>query len=52
MPQMMPLGWMTLFTMFSATLITFAAMNYYTMVPKSKSTTKEMITKKTMNWKW
>nr|YP_009744656.1 ATP synthase F0 subunit 8 [Neotermes koshunensis]QIG86650.1 ATP synthase F0 subunit 8 [Neotermes koshunensis] len=53
MPQMMPMSWFTLFTMFSATLILFALTNYYTKVPASSLlTTKKMIMTKTLNWKW
>nr|UQJ75108.1 ATP synthase F0 subunit 8 [Neotermes sp.] len=53
MPQMMPMSWFVLFTMFSATLLLFALMNYYTKVPTTNlSTSKEMITTKSLNWKW
>nr|URX54308.1 ATP synthase F0 subunit 8 [Neotermes sp. 7 AB-2022a] len=52
MPQMMPMSWLTLFIMFSATLILFALTNYYTKVPTSNLLLKKMITTKTLNWKW
>nr|URH16447.1 ATP synthase F0 subunit 8 [Kalotermitidae sp. A SH-2022a] len=52
MPQMMPMSWLTLFIMFSATLLLFASTNYYTSIPKSKHTKKTPITKKMMSWKW
>nr|URX53619.1 ATP synthase F0 subunit 8 [Postelectrotermes sp. 1 AB-2022a]URX53671.1 ATP synthase F0 subunit 8 [Postelectrotermes sp. 1 AB-2022a]URX53736.1 ATP synthase F0 subunit 8 [Postelectrotermes sp. 1 AB-2022a] len=52
MPQMMPLSWLMLFIMFSTTLILFAAVNYYTNIPKTKITQKKSTTMKTMNWKW
>nr|URX53166.1 ATP synthase F0 subunit 8 [Incisitermes rhyzophorae] len=53
MPQMMPLSWFTLFIMFSATLMLFATMNYYTTVFKTEKTPKKskILTSK-MNWKW
>nr|URX53231.1 ATP synthase F0 subunit 8 [Neotermes nr. kartaboensis] len=52
MPQMMPMSWLTLFMMFSTTLILFASMNFYTMTPKISTTLKKMMTTKKMNWKW
>nr|URX53450.1 ATP synthase F0 subunit 8 [Incisitermes minor] len=53
MPQMMPMSWSILFTMFSMTLIALAAMNYYTSVQKaSNATTSTTLIKKNMNWKW
>nr|UQJ75082.1 ATP synthase F0 subunit 8 [Incisitermes schwarzi] len=52
MPQMMPLSWLTLFLMFSATLILFAMMNYYMTIPKTEAATKKTILMKSMNWKW
>nr|URX54477.1 ATP synthase F0 subunit 8 [Neotermes sp. 8 AB-2022a] len=52
MPQMMPMGWSMMFIMFSATLILFALMNYYTKMPTTSLTTKKEILIKTMNWKW
>nr|YP_009544241.1 ATP synthase F0 subunit 8 [Roisinitermes ebogoensis]AYO45649.1 ATP synthase F0 subunit 8 [Roisinitermes ebogoensis]URX52854.1 ATP synthase F0 subunit 8 [Roisinitermes ebogoensis] len=52
MPQMMPMGWVILFIMFSTTLIIFASMNYYTWIPKSKYTLKKTVTKNSINWKW
>nr|URX53023.1 ATP synthase F0 subunit 8 [Glyptotermes sp. 9 AB-2022a]URX53036.1 ATP synthase F0 subunit 8 [Glyptotermes sp. 9 AB-2022a] len=52
MPQMMPLSWLTLFTMFSMTLVLFATMNYYSHIPKTKITKKNEIKTKNMNWKW
>nr|WHM51917.1 ATP synthase F0 subunit 8 [Incisitermes schwarzi] len=52
MPQMMPLSWLTLFLMFSATLMLFATMNYYMVIPKTEPATKKTILMKSMNWKW
>nr|URX53205.1 ATP synthase F0 subunit 8 [Cryptotermes rotundiceps] len=52
MPQMMPMSWLSLFIMFSTTLVLFATLNYYTNIPKTKTTEKKMILTKPMNWKW
>nr|QWL25011.1 ATP synthase F0 subunit 8 [Cryptotermes brevis] len=52
MPQMMPLSWLSLFIMFSITMITFAVMNYYMSNTKTKTTIKNKMQIKTMNWKW
>nr|URX54490.1 ATP synthase F0 subunit 8 [Glyptotermes sp. 18 AB-2022a] len=52
MPQMMPLSWLTLFIMFSMTLILFTSMNYYSHNPKSKTAKKSEKKMTTMNWKW
>nr|URX53322.1 ATP synthase F0 subunit 8 [Calcaritermes nearcticus] len=51
MPQMMPLSWMALFAVFSIALVTFAAMNFYSYVPKTP-TTHQKISVKSVNWKW
>nr|UQJ75251.1 ATP synthase F0 subunit 8 [Paraneotermes simplicicornis] len=52
MPQMMPLSWLTLFIMFSMTLMMFTVMNYYNHIPKTESASKKMIKTKSMDWKW
>nr|URX53892.1 ATP synthase F0 subunit 8 [Cryptotermes kirbyi]URX53905.1 ATP synthase F0 subunit 8 [Cryptotermes kirbyi] len=52
MPQMMPLSWLMLFSMFSITLIVFSAMNYYTTTPTMSVSGKKSIPAKTLNWKW
>nr|URX54425.1 ATP synthase F0 subunit 8 [Glyptotermes sp. 16 AB-2022a] len=52
MPQMMPLSWLTLFIMFSTTLILFNMMNYYSHIPKTTTTSKNEIKTKMLNWKW
>nr|URX52802.1 ATP synthase F0 subunit 8 [Cryptotermes cavifrons]URX53309.1 ATP synthase F0 subunit 8 [Cryptotermes cavifrons] len=52
MPQMMPMSWLSLFIVFSATLILFATLNYYTTTPKTKTTEKKSILTKAMSWKW
>nr|ARH54718.1 ATP synthase F0 subunit 8 [Trachys troglodytiformis] len=52
MPQMAPLNWLMLFLIFSAILITFLVMNYYssTINPPVDSFNKKML--KQPNWKW
>nr|UGB90508.1 ATP synthase F0 subunit 8 [Leptomantella tonkinae] len=52
MPQMMPLNWLMLSTLFSILLIIFAVMNYY--CPFYKPSTKNFYKKSSysMNWKW
>nr|URX53153.1 ATP synthase F0 subunit 8 [Cryptotermes queenslandis] len=52
MPQMMPLSWLSLFTMFSAALILFATLNYYTMTLKIKTSEGKKDLNKPLNWKW
>nr|URX53996.1 ATP synthase F0 subunit 8 [Epicalotermes sp. 2 AB-2022a] len=52
MPQMMPMGWITLFIMFSSTLIIFAMTNYFSSMMIPKYIKKGMIMSKTTNWKW
>nr|URX52997.1 ATP synthase F0 subunit 8 [Glyptotermes sp. 8 AB-2022a]URX53010.1 ATP synthase F0 subunit 8 [Glyptotermes sp. 8 AB-2022a] len=52
MPQMMPLSWITLFIMFSTALIIFSTMNYYSYIPKTKTTKMNKIITKKLNWKW
>nr|URX54438.1 ATP synthase F0 subunit 8 [Cryptotermes penaoru] len=52
MPQMMPLSWLSLFIMFSATLVLFSTLNYYTMTFKAKTDEKKSTLNKILNWKW
>nr|AIY61922.1 ATP synthase F0 subunit 8 [Cryptotermes secundus] len=53
MPQMMPMSWLSLFIMFSATLILFTTSNYYAMSPKTKTKKeKKSSSKKMLTWKW
>nr|UER99270.1 ATP synthase F0 subunit 8 [Ephemera serica] len=53
MPQMAPLSWLTLFIMFSITLIVFNMLNYYSFEtsPPSSSQTSSTSTK-AFNWQW
>nr|YP_009349951.1 ATP synthase F0 subunit 8 [Lipotactes tripyrga]AQM40125.1 ATP synthase F0 subunit 8 [Lipotactes tripyrga] len=53
MPQMSPMNWLTLFLMFTGTLIMFSFMNYFTMYSYplyNKSTKDQCIFM--FNWKW
>nr|UJG45205.1 ATP synthase F0 subunit 8 [Ephemera vulgata] len=53
MPQMAPLSWLTLFVIFSMTLILFNIINYYsfdTSPPSSLQTSKSST--KAFNWQW
>nr|YP_007627008.1 ATP synthase F0 subunit 8 [Tristira magellanica]AGC22273.1 ATP synthase F0 subunit 8 [Tristira magellanica] len=53
MPQMSPLMWLSLFTLFSMTLIWFNQMNFFSFkIMPIESFKKEMITKMNFNWKW
>nr|ATN41232.1 ATP synthase F0 subunit 8 [Endopterygota sp. 24 LC-2017] len=53
MPQMAPIGWLTLFVIFSITFILFSMMNYYSILPFSpKSQDKKFIKSNSLNWKW
>nr|UQJ75069.1 ATP synthase F0 subunit 8 [Procryptotermes hesperus] len=52
MPQMMPMSWLSLFIMFSSTLILFATLSYFTLVTKTKTSWGKKIPTKTLNWKW
>nr|YP_010693233.1 ATP synthase F0 subunit 8 [Bactrocera moluccensis]WCB99038.1 ATP synthase F0 subunit 8 [Bactrocera moluccensis] len=53
MPQMAPIGWLSLFTIFSITFILFSMMNYYSMTPKIlKSKISNNHSTTSLNWKW
>nr|UZC53692.1 ATP synthase F0 subunit 8 [Ultragryllacris pulchra rubricapitis] len=52
MPQMAPLNWLSLFIMFSLTLILFAMINYFYFKPKLPLPSKNLISNLTLNWKW
>nr|QUL58814.1 ATP synthase F0 subunit 8 [Phallosphaera gravelyi] len=54
MPQMAPIGWLSLFIIFSITFVIFNMMNYYSFIP-SMPKSKFLIKKQHMNslnWKW
>nr|QNE85417.1 ATP synthase F0 subunit 8 [Sciomyza simplex] len=53
MPQMAPIGWLSLFIIFSITFMLFSMMNYYSSLPTSpKSMKKSSLSFNSMNWKW
>nr|YP_007627034.1 ATP synthase F0 subunit 8 [Lithidiopsis carinatus]AGC22325.1 ATP synthase F0 subunit 8 [Lithidiopsis carinatus] len=53
MPQMSPLMWFTLFIVFSATLILFNQMNFFSFKPNTiKTPESQDIKSKNLNWKW
>nr|YP_009349821.1 ATP synthase F0 subunit 8 [Metrioptera bonneti]AQM39957.1 ATP synthase F0 subunit 8 [Metrioptera bonneti]QHX99578.1 ATP synthase F0 subunit 8 [Metrioptera bonneti] len=53
MPQMMPMNWLFLFLMFSASLILFAIMNYYIFNYKIPTPTDmPSLQPKSLIWKW
>nr|QWQ55602.1 ATP synthase F0 subunit 8 [Gampsocleis sinensis] len=53
MPQMMPMNWLFLFMMFSASLILFAIMNYFIFNYHTPAPTdKPSLSPKSLTWKW
>nr|ACC86240.1 ATP synthase F0 subunit 8 [Stomoxys calcitrans] len=54
MPQMAPIGWLSLFIIFSITFMIFNMMNYYSYIPSMPKS--NLIDKKhsvnSLNWKW
>nr|ASM82595.1 ATP synthase F0 subunit 8 [Agnetina aequalis] len=53
MPQMAPISWLLLFIVFSATLLIFNFMNYFSFLPNSPSPLQEKkLSQNSMNWKW
>nr|YP_010693220.1 ATP synthase F0 subunit 8 [Bactrocera fulvicauda]WCB99012.1 ATP synthase F0 subunit 8 [Bactrocera fulvicauda] len=53
MPQMAPIGWLSLFIIFSITFILFSMMNYYSVIPKTpKTETSKSYSTTSLNWKW
>nr|NP_075451.1 ATP synthase F0 subunit 8 [Cochliomyia hominivorax]Q9MFP7.1 RecName: Full=ATP synthase protein 8; AltName: Full=A6L; AltName: Full=F-ATPase subunit 8 [Cochliomyia hominivorax]AAF78611.1 ATPase subunit 8 [Cochliomyia hominivorax]AIZ03382.1 ATP synthase F0 subunit 8 [Cochliomyia hominivorax] len=54
MPQMAPIGWLSLFIIFSIAFVIFNMMNYYSYtpsMPKSELINKTQSTN-SLNWKW
>nr|WKU83763.1 ATP synthase F0 subunit 8 [Argyra sp.] len=53
MPQMAPISWLTLYILFTITLIMFCILNYYSFSPSinKKSLNKSNISLP-LNWKW
>nr|YP_009350653.1 ATP synthase F0 subunit 8 [Odontotermes minutus]AQP27566.1 ATP synthase F0 subunit 8 [Odontotermes minutus] len=52
MPQMMPMEWMILYTVFLASFMMFNIMNYFNQPPTVKTTDKATIITNKVNWKW
>nr|QNV11703.1 ATP synthase F0 subunit 8 [Rhamphomyia barbata] len=53
MPQMAPMGWLSLFIIFTMTFMLFSMMNYYSILPptpKTMSLNKSSF--KSLIWKW
>nr|QNJ33944.1 ATP synthase F0 subunit 8 [Medetera sp. Qilemoge-2020] len=53
MPQMSPLNWLSLYMIFTAALILFCMINYFSyapMTPETKTDTQKSM--KSLNWKW
>nr|AVN67400.1 ATP synthase F0 subunit 8 [Elliptorhina javanica] len=51
MPQMMPLWWFTLFSLFILMLLVFSFINYYSFIPQASFSPKTLSVKP-LNWKW
>uniref|UniRef100_A0AAU8L174 ATP synthase complex subunit 8 n=1 Tax=Cyphochilus crataceus TaxID=1453293 RepID=A0AAU8L174_9SCAR len=51
MPQMSPLSWLSLFMVFSSTLVLFNSMNYFSITYPIKTTLVKQ-SKMLINWKW
>nr|QXT45815.1 ATP synthase F0 subunit 8 [Stenacron interpunctatum] len=52
MPQMAPLSWLTLFIVFSSTLILFCIMNYFLYLPSAPDSSASQFKTQPYNWKW
>nr|AMP43784.1 ATP synthase F0 subunit 8 [Rhamphomyia insignis] len=53
MPQMAPIGWLSLFIIFTLTFMLFSVMNYYSMLPPTPKTSMlNQTSSNTLNWKW
>nr|YP_009711015.1 ATP synthase F0 subunit 8 [Acosmetura nigrogeniculata]QGI24228.1 ATP synthase F0 subunit 8 [Acosmetura nigrogeniculata] len=54
MPQMAPMSWLFLFTMFSSALILFSIINYFFTIyqPFSSSYKENSLPQISLNWKW
>uniref|UniRef100_A0AAU7YQW1 ATP synthase complex subunit 8 n=1 Tax=Rhoenanthus obscurus TaxID=2850857 RepID=A0AAU7YQW1_9INSE len=53
MPQMAPLSWLTLFIIFSFTLILFNMLNYFNYSPRSPASfSRRSSQTKPFNWPW
>nr|QZZ23831.1 ATP synthase F0 subunit 8 [Afronurus sp. 'drepanophyllus'] len=52
MPQMAPLSWLTLFIVFSLTLILFGIVNYFLISPNAPDSTSSQFKTQPFDWKW
>nr|YP_009628227.1 ATP synthase F0 subunit 8 [Isonychia kiangsinensis]QBO27427.1 ATP synthase F0 subunit 8 [Isonychia kiangsinensis] len=52
MPQMAPLSWLSLFIVFSLTLILFNALNYFLYSPEVPSSSLTGFKTTPLPWKW
>nr|QXT45763.1 ATP synthase F0 subunit 8 [Leucrocuta aphrodite] len=52
MPQMAPLSWLTLFIVFSMTLILFGILNYFLISPSAPEGSSTEVKTQSFNWKW
>nr|QWQ55628.1 ATP synthase F0 subunit 8 [Ocellarnaca sp.] len=52
MPQMAPISWLMLFFIFSSTLILFAIINYFYLIPTPPSSSQTSPTSISFPWKW
>nr|YP_010895148.1 ATP synthase F0 subunit 8 [Iteaphila macquarti]WJW73674.1 ATP synthase F0 subunit 8 [Iteaphila macquarti] len=53
MPQMAPIGWLSLFIMFTMAFILFSMMNYYSFLPPTPNTSELKTSNfNSFNWKW
>nr|AMP43732.1 ATP synthase F0 subunit 8 [Heleodromia immaculata] len=52
MPQMAPIGWLSLFILFTLTFMLFCMMNYFLFLPQIKNYESKKYSSNSMNWKW
>nr|ATN40440.1 ATP synthase F0 subunit 8 [Xizicus howardi] len=54
MPQMAPMSWLFLFSMFSIALILFTIINYFFTIYQPLSSSQEVspLANISLNWKW
>nr|QJQ37704.1 ATP synthase F0 subunit 8 [Matrona basilaris]QJQ37717.1 ATP synthase F0 subunit 8 [Matrona basilaris] len=52
MPQMAPMSWLMLFTLFSMNMMVVATINYYLYKPTMEQNTMSVDLTRKMNWKW
>nr|QWQ55667.1 ATP synthase F0 subunit 8 [Microconema clavata] len=54
MPQMAPMSWLFLFSMFSVALVLFAIINYFFAIYQPSSSSQEIssLPQISLHWKW